>query len=464
MSLQYNPLTCAEVTFNTRGNEKQKQCARYWIDPVVEQILYGGSKYCAKSNTGSNLIFGDALMYPDSRYFIARESLTDLRRYTIPSIHEVFELWGLDHTKYMRFNGQDNFFILYNKSVVDFLDASYSPSDPDFHRFGSRQYTRGWCEEIGDMHESAITNLFLTVGRWKNREYNLPKKMLLTCNPHKGYGYQKFYKPHKEDKLPPDKKFISALPSDNKAGDPEYIKSLYNIENQNERERLAYGNWEYSLDPYRLIDYEKILDCFTNTHLPEGDKFISSDIARLGGDKIVIIEWSGFRGKITYYQKQTLDVTTTQIAAAMVRNQTGHSNVIVDSDGLGGGPVDMLRVKGFTNNARPMPAPNSGYDSKGHPIVENFDNIKSQCSFRMAERINKNGLYLECESDEVKKWVIEEMEQVKQKLLNSDMKQGVMPKDKIKEVLGRSPDFWDAIMMREYFELSPTRIFSDAEY
>ncbi len=50
--------------------------------------------------------------------------------------------------------------------------------------------------------------------------------------------------------------------------------------------------------------------------------------------------------------------------------------------------------------------------------------------------------------------IIEEMEQVKQKELDSDLKKGVVPKKKVKEVLGRSPDFWDTIMMREWFELS----------
>ena len=444
-----------KIIFDTRGNPKQKAAAQAWVDPKISQILYGGAKYGAKSNTGCNLIFGNAMMYPDTRFFIARESLTDLRRYTIPSIYEVFGLWGLDHGKYMKYNGQDNFFQLYNKSVVEFVDASFSPSDPDFHRFGSRQYTQGWCEEIGDMHPNAITNLFLTVGRWRNRETGLPKKLLLTCNPHKGYGYQNFYKPHKAGTLSADKVFISALPSDNKAGDPEYIKSLLELSNKNERERLAFGNWEYDDDPAALHEYEKILDIFSNTHVEGGNKFITCDIARLGGDKIVIIEWDGWRGYVRYYTKQTLDVTTTYIQAAMSRNQTGHSNTLIDSDGMGGGPVDMLKVKGFTNNARALPSPTSLYNEKGVQIPENFDNLKSQCYFRLAERINKNGLYLECESDEIKQWIIEELEQVKQKLLDSDMKKGVIPKDKVKEALGRSPDFADAIMMREYFELKP---------
>ena len=41
------------------------------------------------------------------------------------------------------------------------------------------------------------------------------------------------------------------------------------------------------------------------------------------------------------------------------------------------------------------------------------------------------------------------------KILNSDMKKGLMPNDKVKEALGRSPDFWDAILMRAWFELKP---------
>lgn len=442
------------LKFDTRGNDKQKQCARFWIDKVTEQILYGGAKYGAKSNTGCNLIFGDAMMYPDTRYFIARESLTDLRRYTIPSIHEVFELWKIDFNKYVKYNGQDNYFLLYNKSVVEFVDASFSPSDPDFHRFGSRQYTRGWCEEIGDMHSSAISNLFLTVGRWKNREYGLFKKLLLTCNPHKGYGYQHFYKPHKAGTLPKDKQFISALPSDNKAGDPEYVKSLLNNPNKNERERLAFGNWEYDDDPAALIDYEKATDVFTNTHVEPGKKCITADIARLGGDRIVIIEWDGFRGKVSAFQKQKLTVSTTNIDAARARMAVGKSDVLVDSDGMGSGVEDFGGFKGFVNNSRPLPDPKKPLDASGKAVVENFDNLKSQCGFRMAELINTNGLYLECE-DWMKPLIIEELEQVKQKVLDSDMKKGLMPKDKVKEAIGRSPDFWDAILMRAWFELKP---------
>ena len=140
--------------------------------------------------------------------------------------------------------------------------------------------------------------------------------------------------------------------------------------------------------------------------------------------------------------------------------QIGNSDVIVDEDGVGGGVVDFLKFKGFVNNSKPLPAPNGPVDDKGNFILENFDNLKSQCYFRLADRINKGGVYLECESEEVKQWIIEELEQVKQKVLDSDLKKGVVPKDKVKEMIGRSPDFSDTIMMREYFELKPKKILA----
>lgn len=53
----------------------------------------------------------------------------------------------------------------------------------------------------------------------------------------------------------------------------------------------------------------------------------------------------------------------------------------------------------------------------------------------------------------------EELGQVKQHDMDKDVKKAVMPKDKVKEILGRSPDLSDALMMRMYFEVKPTRKF-----
>jgi len=441
-----------QLRFNTHGNEKQKQVARYWIDNTTTDIVYGGSKGSGKSYLGVSLIFGDAFIYPGTHYFIARKSLTNIRKFTIPSIHEVFGHWGITPAMW-KYNGQDNFYELFNKSRVYLLDAKYLPSDPEYYRFGSMQMTRGWIEEAGEFEEAAKNNLMASIGRWMNDEYKLHPKLLQTCNPSKNYLYREYYKRHKDGTMEPYKQFVQALPVDNRLLPSQYLTNLERTLSKNERARLLHGEWETDDDPSALIDYEKILDVFTNTHVPGGTRYVTADIARLGGDKIVIVKWDGWRGTVEHYSRQTLDVTSTYIQTAMTKNETGRSNCLIDSDGLGGGPVDFLKVKGFVNNGRPLPSP----DRPNSDEPENYVNIKSQCYFRLAERINKNGLFLTCESEQVKQWIIEELECVRQKTLDSDMKKAVLPKDKVKEVLGRSPDFADAIMMREYFDLKPIK-------
>ena len=159
------------LIINSKLQPKQKQAAKYWLDSETEELVYGGAKGGAKSFLGCSLIFSDALVYPGTHYFIARKDLNDLKKFTTPSIHEVFELWGVDFDKYVKYNGQDNYFELYNKSRVYYLDCKPQPSDPEYHRFGSMQFTRGWAEEIGQINSLSLVNLAVSVGRWKNEQY-----------------------------------------------------------------------------------------------------------------------------------------------------------------------------------------------------------------------------------------------------------------------------------------------------
>lgn len=442
------------LEFNTHGNEKQKQVARLWLDKTTTDIVYGGSKGSGKSYLGVSLIFGDAFLYPGTNYFIARKSLTNIRKFTIPSIHEVFSHWGIEASMWA-FNGQDNYFKLQNGSNVYLLDAAPSPTDPEYYRFGSMQMTRGFIEEAGEFEEGAKNNLSASLGRWNNEKYGLTPKLLQTCNPAKNYLYYQYYKPAIAGNLPAHRAFIQALPTDNKKLDAGYLENLERSLSKNEKRRLLHGEWAIDDDPAALLDYEKITDIFTNTHVPPGKNYITADIARLGGDRIVIIEWTGMRGRVRAYEKQKLTVTTTQIDAARGRAQCSKSDVLVDTDGMGSGVEDFGGFKGFVNGSRPLPDPKKPVDANGKPVVENFDNLKSQCAFRMADVINAGGLYLYCEDQSHEALIIEELEQWKQKTLDSDLKKGLVPKDKVKEAIGRSPDFSDAILMRMFFELKP---------
>lgn len=437
------------ITFDTNGNEKQKQCAAYWIDKETIDIVYGGSKGSAKSFTGCSLIFGDALIYPGTHYFIARKKLNDLRKFTIPSIYEVFSLWGITE-KYYNYNGQDNFFELHNGSKIFLLDAKYLPSDPHYYRFGSMQITRGWIEEAGEFEEEAKNNLQASIGRWKNEEYGLTPKLLQTCNPAKNYLYRDYYKPSKENKLPEHKKFIQALPMDNKMLPTEYIPNLLKILSPNEIERLVKGNWEFDDNPYALFEYNKILDIFTNEFVkPGSEKYLTADIAYEGSDKFVIGIWSGLvLEKIVAIDKIDETMVSKKIHELRIEHEIPLSNTLYDADGLKrfvrqsaetGYLADAIE---FHNNATPI---------KLAGKLENFFNLKAQCYYELAEIVKSNKLFISCK--EYRKQIIEELEQICKLPLADDEKIRLEKKDTVRERLGRSPDFADMIMMRMWFEL-----------
>jgi len=73
----------------------------------------------------------------------------------------------------------------------------------------------------------------------------------------------------------------------------------------------------------------------------------------------------------------------------------------------------------------------------------------------MAQAIQERKFGELVENKEIKDLVAEEFEQIKYRNIDKDGKIEIEPKELIKEKIGRSPDDWDSIMMRYYFELTP---------
>lgn len=437
------------IEFDVNGNQKQLEVAKLWNDDTTIDIVYGGSKGSGKSFLGCSLICADALIYPETHYFIARKKLTDLRKYTTPSIQEVFMLWGLSDS-YYKYNGQDNYFEFYNGSKVFLIDAKYIPSDPNYQRFGSMQMTRGWIEEAGEFELECKNNLQASIGRWKNKEYNLSPKLLQTCNPSKNYLYLDYYKPHKEGSLEDHKKFVQALPTDNKMLPEGYVSDLLKILSPNEIERLVKGNWEYDDNPYALFDYKDILNIFTNEFVrPTNEMYLTADIAYEGSDLFVIGIWNGLVLKhIVAIDKIDETQVSKKIHELRIEHQVPLSNVIYDADGLkrfvreSANSGYLYGANEFKNNGQPIKVENK---------LENFFNLKAQCYYELAEQVKTNKIFIE--SKDYRKQIIEELEQIRKLPLADDGKIRLEKKDAVKERLRRSPDFADMIMMRMWFEL-----------
>lgn len=445
------------LEFNTRGNPKQLQACEYWIDNETEQILYGGAKSGGKSFLGCSLIFGDAFLYPGTHYFIARKELTDLRKFTIPSILEVLAIWGIDSKQY-KYNGQDNYYELANGSRVYLIACTYLPSDKMFERFGSMQMTRGWIEEAGEISEDAKKNLWISIGRWKNDVYNLKKKLLITCNPKKGFLYRDFYKPYVADELPPSKKYIQALVYDNKSVSADYVHSLDELTGVS-RERLLKGNWEYDDSDNAIMQYDAINDAFTNSHVQPGkQRYLTADIALEGSDLFDIGVWDGWILTDVYFMKKSKPKEVVDfIDSVKTKHRVPNSNIVYDADGVGayvGGWV--VGAKSFHNGGSPLPQKGS---------KQNYEHMKTQCEFFMAKKVNDREIWLKAlnESDAIlgkdspKDMAIQELEQIKTVDGDKEGKLRLTKKADRKANIGRSPDISDMIMMRSYFDLLPAR-------
>ena len=347
-------------------------------------------------------------------------------------------LWGVKSDKHYNFNGSANIITFFNKSEVILKDLFAYPSDRNFDSLGSTEYTAAFCDEANQITEKA-KNILSSRLRYKLDKFNIVPKLLLTCNPSKNWVYTEFYRPSKSNTLPPYRKFIQSLIDDNKYISKHYKGQLEKLDRLS-KERLLYGNLEYDASDDNLIEYNSILNLFSQIGV-EGEKYITCDVARFGNDKSVVMLWSG--KQVTHIK--TFDTNTITELADYIKNlqqkeSVNLNNIIADSDGVGGGLTDILRCRDFVNNSRPL-------------RKENYQNLKTQCYYKLADEINKGQIGINTDNITVRQRIIEECEQIRSKDLDKDSKLKIVDKDTIKTILGRSPDYADCLAMRMFYEI-----------
>lgn len=439
--------------------DKQREAYHYLRDDTTKFIFYGGAAGGGKSWLGCEWLMQCCWFLPESRWFIGRNNLKDTRESVLITWGKVAKAHGFTDYK-----PNDHGIKMGNGSEITFLDLTFYPfKDPLFERFGSKEFTGGWIEEGGEVHFKAYEVLKSRIGRHNNELYKTNPKLLVTLNPKKNWVYTEVYDLWKKKQLPNDTAFIQAFAKDNRFLPKAYIESLQSIKDSSLRERLLNGNWEYSDDPDTLIDYDSIINAFRNDHVQPDlqNRFISCDIAMHGSDKFVIGVWQGFvLVEILVMDKSGGKQVIDAINKLRTKHQIPPSNVVYDSDGVG---AFVGGEGGFIAGARPFQ--NNGTPIKILGQTQNYQNLKTQVYYLMAERINNAGYWLKAfENTQYKQEVIKDLEQVKSKDPDDDRKLKIKDKESIKEDIGRSPDFSDMIAMREYFELLTKPTFRKAKF
>lgn len=470
------------ATLDLSENNKQALAWFYLTDKVTRELGYGGAAGGGKSYLGVAWLISNCIAYPGTAWGLGRRTLIDLENTTMVTFWKCLESFGIPRESLHidgKFNvitfpkvlcGEDeNGKPIFRRSKIYKKDLAYKPTDPEFKRLGGLELTGAFVDESNECHPSALEIFRSRCGRCLNKHYGLLGKVLQTFNPSKGFVYLNFYQAAKKGILPPWRKFVKALATDNKANPDqvEYIEGLKTL-GKTQRERLLYGNFEYDDDPAVLFDIETIGDLWTNTAKKSTEKYLIVDAARLGGDKIVCGYFEGLNlVKLYWWQKARTNESADKIKKIAADRQVGHSHILIDEDGVGGGIVDQVpSSKGFLNNGSPV---QSRKQQKLANKLEkttktvNYGNLKTQCWFKLQEVSLKKEFQISEKDEYINGMILEDLQYIKEKIGKQDSKIYIISKEEIKELLGRSTDFGDVLMMRMFFELQPPVRFAAIE-
>ena len=424
--------------------KRQSEAWKYLTDNTTNVVLFGGSAGGGKSWLGCLWITTLCLQYTGIRCLIGRSVLTQLKLTTLNTLFDLLSTMGLKSGQHYNFNGQSNVLSFYNKSEIIFKDLAYNPSDQNYDSLGSLEISAAFIDEAAQITSLAFSIVKSRI-RYKLNEYNLTPKVLMTCNPSNNWIKKDFYIPFIQERLEHNKVFIPSLPMDNPFLPPSYIEMLKELPPQ-QRRRLLEGDWDYLEESDSLFKFDEISNSvFKFEPKPTDKKILTLDVARFGDDRSVAFVWVGMVVVSCHvYRKLSTTELYTEIQDIMRSHGIHPQNVIVDSDGVGGGISDLLRATNFVNNSSPLHG-------------QNFTNLKSQCYVKLADMFKEGNISLNILEPSIVEDLTQELLSVKLKDMDKDNKVAVQSKDEMKRILGKSPDLSDSLMMRMLPEIKTQR-------
>ncbi len=421
--------------------KKQSQAWKLLMDNSTTEICFGGSAGGGKSFIGTLWIATICIQYPGIRTLIGRTVLQQLKMTTLNTLFEVLQRMGLKSGEHYTYNGQSNIITFYNKSEIILKDLAFNPSDPNYDSLGGIEVTAVYIDEATQVPQLAY-NILKSRIRYKLNEYNLIPKILLTANPSNTWIKKDFYLPFIQENLPSNKRFIASLPYDNPHLPESYIEMLKELPPQ-QRKRLLEGDWNYLDQSDSVFDFESITSSVFKTSPSNDMKFMSVDVARFGDDRTVISIWVGLiLIDLKVFHKLGVVEVSEEIKSLVKLHGIHPQNIVIDSDGVGGGVADIIKGKNFVNNSKPL-------------HNENYSNLKSQCYVKLSELFKEGKISVNIIEPSVVEELTQELLSIKYKDVDKDNKVQIMSKDEQKKILGKSPDLADSLMMRMVYELKP---------
>ena len=252
--------------------------------------------------------------------------------------------------------------------------------------------------------------------------------------------------------------FIEAKLADNKKlmkADPTYLSNLVN-QDEEQRARDLDGNWKYRNVGDDLIKLANLEDFFKNSfQFGDNQRRCACDVAFDGGDNLVMWLLIGDHIEDVYVCSATSRTVLNNVKNKLEEWRVLEENFTYDLSGLG------QTFKGFFTHAVPF----NNRESVEERYKGQFDNIKSQCAYMFYHAlndgelsINPNLLDLKFSGDGYSNMALrdilrKERKAIKKNIDISDNGFCIIKKRMMKQIVGHSPDFIEALLMVFIFKI-----------
>lgn len=438
------------MTINFKPSKKQASVFKLFDDPHTTEIVYGGAVASGKSYVLASLLIMKCLQHPGIRVGLARNTLVNLKKTTVVSMLEVIRDWGLEHDKHVKVNLHEGYIRFFNGSEIVLVELTYLPRDPDYTRLGGLLLTFGAIDEAAEVDEVGKSIFQTRLGRWQNDQTGIKPVLIMTCNPRKAsFLYRDYYKPYKEGRLGGHQSFIQALPEDNPYLPTGYIENLRSTLSLTEQRRLIHGEWELEDDANALFSSTAVELMWDSSIMPDVGKtrYISADIA-FTSDRCVMIVWEGTSIVDIVVPEQNEQTVVDTIKALAFKWEVRADRISYDADGVG------KYLKQHFPSAHEI-------HNGGKPRQESgYANLKAELYFKLAELIEAGKVKVLTPA--YRGEIEEELSCIKHKPRETmTSKIELVSKQEMKRLLGRSPDFADAMAYGMIWHLSGSPLKMD---
>jgi len=411
----------------------------------------GGGKTGALINEGIQL----NLDYPGNFGLLMRKTWPSFRDTVLPQLEKF-----LDLALVADWNHSEKMIVMKDGSRIRYGGIGDKPND--WEKFMSGEY--GWIA-IDQAEQFTELEFRMLATRLRLNLSGIRYFFLLSCNPNVGWIKELFI-----ERAPEDYIFIPSLPTDNIANLPVgYIERMKKVLTPKQQKALLKGNWEAVGDPdnvYAYEDVQKAMRRILKATLPVG---IGADIARSGDDETVIVLREGLKVRVHSKAQGHDTMRTTGVIWKCCQDKViprwkdllDRISIKVDADGVGGGVVDRLneqrREKEELYTEMILMAANKekreelkkaeyrlrikvveihGSGKPKDPV--HFKNLRAEIHWGLQELLEDLDLPNDRE-------VSSQLMALKHKT-NSAGQIVIIPKEEIKQKLGRSPDVAEAII------------------